>query len=377
LPGERCGLELRVWVVCGLISLLGGTFVVPGTSLADVPSLDPAERAFFENRIRPLLVERCVGCHSPQSKNGKALPPKGGLRLDSRAGWLRGGDAGRAVVPGSPDDSLLVSAVRYEDIDLQMPPDGKLTQAQIDDLARWVQMGAGAPDPRRETVAESPAAADAFDLASRRAAHWSWQPLSRPAVPTVTATDWARDDLDRFVLARLEEAGLEPASTSDRRAWLRRVSFALIGLAPTAEELETFLSDRAEGAHERVVDRLLASPYFGETWGQHWLDVVRYAESYGHETDSLIAEAYRYRDYVVRAFNRDLPYDQFVVEHIAGDLVEQPRLDPVDRTNQSIQVLAFGILAMPTIRRLISEATSRSAYTIRSIRSRRLSLVSA
>ena len=339
MPGRSVAVGLPKWLARCFVALLSVASVLPATCLAETSALDAEELQFFENRIRPLFVERCVGCHSPQSKNGKALAPKGGLRLDSRAGWLRGGDTGRVVVPGRPDDSLLIAAVRYESADLQMPPDGKLTQAQIDDLARWVQMGA--PDPRLENTAESAGVVEGFDVASRRAKHWSWQPLSRSAVPTVTAADWARDDLDRFVLARLEEAGLKPASETDRRTWLRRVSFALIGLSPTADELDAFLSDKVEGAYERVVDRLLASPHFGETWGQHWLDVVRYAESYGHEADSLIAEAYRYRDYVVRAFNRDLPYDQFVVEHIAGDLVEEPRLDPVERTNQSIQGTGF------------------------------------
>ena len=335
--------HLRVVRLLLVAAACGG--VLPGTSLAEAPALDPGQRAFFENRIRPLLVEHCLGCHGSQ-KDGETAPltggrglPKGGLRLDSRAGLLRGGDNGAAFVPGRPDESLLIAAVRYQNADLQMPPEGKLSQPEIDALVRWVQMGA--PDPRQEVAEESAAASDSFDLAARRAAHWSWQPLADPEPPRIADSGWARDGLDRFIKARLDQAGLEPAPEADRRAWLRRVTFGLIGLPPTPEEIEAFLEDETQEAHARVVDRLLASPHFGETWGQHWLDLVRFAESYGHEGDSLIAEAYRYRDYVVQAFNEDVPYDQLVAEHVAGDLLEEPRLDPADRTNQSIQGTGF------------------------------------
>lgn len=288
---------------------------------------------FFENQVRPLLVERCYECHSADADE-----PEGGLRLDSLPGWQRGGDSGQVVVPGNPDESKLIEAVSYRNVDLQMPPDEKLSDDQITLLVKWVELGA--PDPRTaEPVADVPEKT-IFDLASRRAEHWCWQPLARTMPPTEDG-DWSRKDSDRYLLARMIEAGLSPAPAADKRTFIRRATFDLIGLPPTPTEVHAFLADHSAQAYEKLIDRLLESPHFGEHWGQHWLDLMRFAETRGHEQDYAIPAAFRYRDYVIQAFNEDIPYNQFVVEHVAGDLLEQPRVHPIDRTNQSIQGTGF------------------------------------
>ncbi len=289
---------------------------------------DPEGLEFFEKKIRPLLVERCFQCHS-----AKAPKLKAGLRLDSREGMLKGGDQGPAIVPGRPEKSRLLEAVSYANVDLQMPPKGKLAEAEIADLAAWVKRGA--PWPREEPATPA-VAVEVFDLARRRDAHWSWKPLAAPPPPAVKDAAWVRDPIDRFILAKLENKGLAPAPPAAPHALLRRVTFDLTGLPPAPEEAESFAPD----AYERVVDRLLQSPRFGETWGRHWLDHVRYAETRGHEFDYAIPNAWQYRDYVIRAFNADVPYAQFVTEHVAGDLLPRPRLHPTEGVNES--VLATG-----------------------------------
>ena len=289
-------------------------------------------RDFFENRIRPILTEHCLECHSSELDESE-----GNLQLDSRDGWLHGGDNGPAVAVGRPEDSLLVEAILYENVDLQMPPDGKLSQADIASVVKWVEMGA--PDPRRGEVGK--AHATAIDVEQRLTDHWAWQAIQSGQPPVVNNAHWPNKPLDRYILARLETAGLSPAPPAYRATLLRRVSFDLIGLPPTPDELAAFVADDSDMAYARVVDRLLDSPHFGEHWGQHWLDLVRYAETRGHEQDFAIPEAYRFRDYVVLALNENVPYDQFLVEHLAGDLLEPARLHPENRTNQSIQGTGF------------------------------------
>jgi len=287
-------------------------------------AFDPADVEFFEKQVRPLLTARCHECHGP-------LQQKGNLRLDGRATILAGGDTGAAIVPGNPDDSLLIDAVRYGDT-YQMPPKSQLPAEEIATLVEWVKRGApwGSESPPAASPGEK-----SFDLKSR-SRHWSFQALSAAAPPAVSGEDWVRTPIDRYILAGLEKAGLKPAPAADKHALLRRVTFDLIGLPPTPAEIEAFIADDSAGAYARVVDRLLASPHYGERWARHWLDLVRYAETHGHEFDFDMPNAFRYRDYVVRALNADLPYDQFVIEHIAGDLLDPPRRNPVDNGNESI-----------------------------------------
>ena len=294
---------------------------------------DAARLEHFEKHVRPLLVARCVECHGPDEQSG-------GLRLDGPA--LRG-DGGPAVVAGDADASELVKAIRYGDDGYRMPPDGKLAAAEIAILERWVADGAFWP-PTDAAVADP--VGNAFDLHARRAGHWCWRPVADPPVPT-GGGDWPTSHVDRFVLARMGEAGLAPAADAEPRVWLRRVTFDLTGLPPTPEEIARFRADTSPQARdspqarERVVDDLLARPAFGETWGRHWLDLVRYAESKGHEFDFPMPHAWKYRDWVVRAFNADLPYDAFVREHVAGDLVRPPRRDPATGGDESLLGTAF------------------------------------
>jgi hypothetical protein len=291
---------------------------------------------FFELKIRPVLAERCYECHS-----AKAKKVRGGLRLDSRAKLLAGGDRGPVVVPGDPDKSLLLEAVGYKNPDLQMPKDGKLPDAAIADLAAWVKMGAPwGKDDGPAAVTEKPA----FDLQKRKHDHWAWRPIQAPAPPAVKDAAWPHGPIDRFILAKLEEKNLSPAPPADKRTLLRRVYFDLIGLPPAPEDVEAFVKDASPDAYEKVVDKLLASPQFGERWARHWLDLARYAETRGHEFDYALPNAYQYRDYVIRALNADVPYDRFVTEHIAGDLLEKPRLNPADGSNESILATGFWFL---------------------------------
>ncbi len=294
------------------------------------PASDAAGVEFFEKRIRPLLAENCRRCHGPERQ-------RGGLRLDSLAAIKKGGDRGPAIVPGKPDQSRLIQAVRHTG-DLHMPPKSKLTEAQILDLVAWVKMGA--PGPRATTSERTAARAGEFDLAERRK-HWAYQPVRPVALPAVKNPAWCTSPVDFFILARLEAAGLSPAPAADPQALIRRVTFDLTGLPPTPQEVEAFLADNSPFAYEKLVDRLLASPHYGERWGRHWLDVVRYAETLGFEFDYDLWNAWRYRDYVIRAFNADLPYDRFVAEHMAGDLLPQPRRHPTEGFNESILATGF------------------------------------
>jgi hypothetical protein len=297
---------------------------------------DEAGLEFFEKRVRPLLAARCYECHS-----GNAKRLEGKLRLDSLAATLKGGETGPAIMPGKPKESLLVDAINYGEL-YQMPPKGKLPAEEIAILTKWVELGAPWP---KEDVASSAASSKDFDLAKRKAAHWCWQPIANPPVPTIrNPKSEIRNPLDAFILARLQEKGLSPAPPADKRTLIRRAYFDLIGLPPSPEEVEAFLKDDSPQAFEKVVKQLLDSPHFGERWGRHWLDLVRYAESRGHEFDYNIPNAHEYRDYVIRALNADVPYGQFVTEHIAGDLLAGPRLNPKDGSNESIVGTGFWFL---------------------------------
>jgi mono/diheme cytochrome c family protein len=267
---------------------------------------------FFEKRIRPLLTSACLECHGDAKQ-------KGGLRLDSRDGWAKGGESGPALVPGDTEASLLLKAVRYRDKDIRMPPKKKLTDEQIADLEKWVKLGA--PDPR--TGARAVAKKGAINIEEGRE-HWAYQLPKKSASPAVKDAAWPRGDIDRFILATLEEKQLKPVGDADPVTLVRRIYYDLIGLPPTPEEIEAFVRESSSGnrqtAISTLVDRLLASPHFGERWGRHWLDVARYGESVTLR-GFVFKEAWRFRDYVIAAFNDDLPYDRFVREQVAGDLL--------------------------------------------------------
>ena len=282
--------------------------------LAIASAQQPESYEHFERHVRPLLVEKCYACHSAETM------AMGELRLDSKDAVLRGGSRGTALVPGDPASSLLIRAVSYASIELQMPPTGKLSEQEIAHLTAWVEMGA--PDPRSARAAE--AVQEGLDLEEGRR-FWSFRPIGDPVPPRVRDESWVRTDLDRFLLARIEAKGLRPADDADRLTLIRRATFDLTGLPPTPTEIEAFTGDTEPNAYEKVVDRLLASPHYGERWGRHWLDLVRWAETNGHEFDNNKLDAWRYRDYVIEAFNSDLPYDRFLKEQIAGDLLP-PRL---------------------------------------------------
>jgi hypothetical protein len=315
--------------VSGWLPVLISTYLTTSIPLHGAePSAAGIE--FFEKKVRPLLITQCYDCHSTGKKK------RGGLLLDSKSGVLKGGDNGPIVVPGKPELSRLIQAVGYKD-DLKMPKNGKLADEQIAVLTEWVKMGAPQPDDGKTVKA------DTFDLEKRRQ-FWSFQPIKRVAPPEVKDRDWPTNEIDRFILGKLEAAGLRPAAGADKRTFLRRVTFDLIGLPPTPAEIDAFLADNSPQAYEKVVDRLLASPAHGERWARHWLDLVRFAETLGHEFDFEMPEAHLYRDYVIRALNADVPYDQFVMEHIAGDLMPKPRRHPTEGFNESILGTGFWFL---------------------------------
>jgi Protein of unknown function (DUF1553)/Protein of unknown function (DUF1549)/Planctomycete cytochrome C/Concanavalin A-like lectin/glucanases superfamily len=273
---------------------------------------------FFEKDVRPLLIEKCGGCHGD-------VRPKGKLKLTSREAILAGGDNGPAAVPGKPDESLLVKAVRYHD-DPRMPPKGKLADKHIEILERWVKLGL--PWPGNKATPPATPADGRFSVTNQQRQFWSFRPVKAGSAPAVHDTAWPRTSVDPFILAKLEAAGLAPAGPADKRTLIRRATFDLIGLPPTPTEVDTFVADNSPEAFARVVDRLLASPRYGERWGRHWLDVVRYADARDLiqlPPESDFREAWRYRDWVVDSFNRDLPYPDFVRAQVAGDLLPSPR----------------------------------------------------
>jgi cytochrome c551/c552 len=295
----------------------------------------PDARATDADAIRSLLDQRCWDCHSHDADKVKA-----GLFLDSRSGLLVGGDSGPAVVPGAPDQSLVIRAVRYLDVELQMPPKSRLTDAEISQLEQWVLDGAPWPDSPESAGAAAETHAE-FSLEERRRTHWAWHPVRAAKAPPVSDVDWPTQPIDSFILAELEAKGIRPAPEADRRVLIRRLSFLLTGLPPSADDVAGFVTDRSPGAYERQVEKMLGSPRFGERWARHWLDVVRFAETFGHEFDYALPDAWRYRDYVIRAFNSDLPYDRFIREHLAGDLLKTPRRDPASGLNESAIATGF------------------------------------
>ena len=288
---------------------------------------------FFEKRIRPVLVRHCYECHS-----SAALKPEGGLQLDSRDGIRRGGGRGPAVVPGNVADSLLLAAIRHDK--LKMPPDDKLPERTIDDFVAWVKMGA--PDPRDSAPDPDAVGAEQWDaVLDERLRWWSYQPVADPVVPSVPGDAWSAQPIDRFILRKLRAQGLEPAAQADPLTLVRRLSLQLTGLPPEWSLVEDYRSDPTPTAWERLVDRLLASPHLGERWARHWMDVVRYSDTHGYEADVWARGAWRYRDYLIRAFNTDVPFDQLVREHIAGDLLRKPRTNATERINESLIGLMF------------------------------------
>ncbi len=290
--------------ICWPAVLVAGTaLLVPRAHAEDSAKADGLR--LFEEKIQPVLKAECFRCHS-----GEAEKVKGGLRLDSREAVLKGGDTGPAIVLQKSAESLLIQAIRHEG-DLAMPPKRpKLSDEVIADFVKWVDLGAPG-------LLEANAQTGVVTAAARR--HWAFQPAKKAAPPSVARTAWIRNEVDAFVLAKLEERGWQPTPEATRAEWLRRVSFDLTGLPPSPEELAAFENDSVPGAFERVVDRLLASPHYGERWAQHWLDVIRFAESEGFEYDRHLPDAWRFRDYVVDSFNRDKPFDRFLVEQVAGD----------------------------------------------------------
>ena len=296
----------------------------------DANQATPEQIQFFEKKIRPVLVQNCIQCHS--QTQGKI---KGKLALDSREGLRRGGESGPAIVPGKPEASLLIRAIEHSDESLKMPPSKKLSEDIVADFKHWIRTGAADPRDMDSRVAGSGVQID------KARSFWAFQPPRAFPAPSVKDTAWPRSDIDRFLLAQLEAKGLRPVPDADRYALLRRLSFDLIGLPPTPAEIQDFLRDSSPDALARVVDRLLENPGFGERWGRHWLDVARYAESSGKQVNINYPHAWRYRDYVIASFNADKPYDQFLREQIAGDL-----LPARDESQRAEHLIATGFLAI-------------------------------
>ena len=291
--------------LCFLVGVVSGA---KEARSAEVISFDRSRINFFETNIRPVLVSKCYTCHSLTALKARKL--KANLLLDSRGGMLSGGESGPAIVPGKPDESLLIEAIRYES--LEMPPEGKLTDEVIAQFEEWIEMGA--PDPRDDETINRP---DLKLNAGRE--HWAFQPLQDSTIPTIDDS-WVRTPIDQFVLAKLDQHRLTPTANADRRTLIRRAYFDLTGLPPTPQQVREFVNDASETAYEDLVDRLLENLHYGERWGRHWLDVARFGESEGSnpEEDKLRPDAYKYRDAVIKAFNEDMPYDEFVSAQVAG-----------------------------------------------------------
>jgi len=291
--------------------LLLGTYLLQGVAWAQMPE------EHFEKTVRPLLVERCLKCHGPETSRNN-------LRLDSYEGAIKGGKRGAAVVPNAPAESLLLKVVRRQG-DLKMPPDGPLSSREISDLELWIKQGAIYPKSNK--------------IVKGTAEHWSFQPIKQPSVPKVKNSSWVRNPIDAFILSKLETAGIAPSKQADKRTLIRRVSFDLTGLPPTLSESALYLADDSANAYENMVNRYLASPAYGERWGRHWLDVARFAESHGYEQDYDRPNAYHYRDFVIKALNQDLPYTTFIKWQLAGDEYE---------STNPLAMMATGFLAAGT-----------------------------
>lgn len=338
-PARRCLLFrngpprrlITVGLAVLLLSLIAPSDRRPAGA-DELPRPSAEDETFFETKVRPILVQHCQECHGPKKQES-------GLRLDFRQAALDGGDSGQpAVVPGDPQRSLLVKAIRYEG-DYHMPPRGKLPDEAVAALTEWIQRGAPWP-ASSQAVITAPLSAAALAEEQRRQ-HWAYQPIQRPDLPAVRHATWPRGRLDALVLAGLESAGLTPSPEADRRTLIRRLSFDLLGLPPTPQEVEAFVADPAPDALERLVDRLLASPRYGERWGRHWLDVARYADTKGYAfaQERRYPYAYTYRDWVIRALNRDLPYDEFIRQQLAADLL--PPASDADEQRSRLAALGF------------------------------------
>jgi cytochrome c553 len=318
------GALLVVACVALPAELRAGDAVAAAKGLSSSKAVSDEDAAFFEKEVRPLLAAKCFQCHGAKKQEA-------GLRLDVRQAALRGGDEGPVIKPGDTDESKLVTAIRYTG-DVQMPPAGRLPPDKIEVLTNWIQRGAPWPDHAATTPT------DATDRAQN---HWAFQPVRQPAVPAVKNTAWVRTPIDAFVLARLEEADIEPSTEVDPRTLIRRVTLDLTGLPPTPAEVSEFVNDPAPDAYERLIERLLASSRYGERWGRFWLDYARYADTKGYvfQEDRNYPFAYVYRDWVIRAFNEDLPYDRFLIQQIAADRL------PRDADNNP-QLAAMGFLCV-------------------------------
>ncbi|HZZ76915.1 MAG TPA: DUF1549 domain-containing protein, partial [Gemmataceae bacterium] len=289
-----------------LLLLAASVCVAPALSAQEKQPTSAAVQ-FFERKVRPVLAAHCFECHGEKRQRGD-------LRLDSRAAILEGGEQGPAIVPGNPEKSLLVKAINH-DGKLKMPKNKKLTRDDIDVLTQWIKMGAPWPGSDKAT----PTRKGEFQISDKDRAHWAYQPVKRPEPPAVKNRGWVRNPIDAFILAKLEAKGLSPAPPASKHEIARRLYYDLTGLPPTPKDVEAFVNDSAPDAYEKLIDRLLASPQYGEKWGRHWLDLVRYAETNSYERDNPKPHIWRYRDYVIRAFNEDKPFDRFLREQLAGD----------------------------------------------------------
>src|SRR5262249_8692659 len=296
--------KTRFWIIPVLLWL-----IVPGWGQK---TFTPDQIDFYQTNVRPLLNGQCLMCHNNEKRTN-------GLSLESREALLTGGNRGPAAEPGKPESSRLIQAVEYG-ADLKMPPTGKLGDEEITTLKRWVEMGL----PWSELESRQP---DGPGLSK----HWAFQPPRRFPEPRVTNFSWVRNPIDSFILARLKTEGLSPSPEADKVTLMRRLYLDLLGLPPAPAEVDAFLSDARPDAYERLVERLLASPHYGERWGRHWLDLARYADSNGYNIDDA-REIWMYRDWVIDALNRDLPFDRFVTEQIAGDLLPNPTLEQLIAT---------------------------------------------
>lgn len=327
------------------VGLLIAFFALSATCLSAAEVKKPTQKQiqFFESKIRPLFIKHCYDCHGPDEQESD-------LRMDSFQGIVKGGKAGSLVVPGKPEQSLLITAVLYQTPDLQMPPDEKLSKQEINDLTNWVKIGAPYPDADLSLLRKANNKGK-LDLKKERE-FWSFQKVKKPKVPAVKNKAWVKNPIDQFVLSKLEQANITPARAADKRTLIRRTTFDLTGLPPTPLAIQLFLNDTSPQAFEKVVDRLLASPHYGEHWGRHWLDIARYADSNGLDENVVFGTAWKYRDYVVNALNKDKPYDQFLKEQLAGDLLE-PTEDIAIRNER---LIATGFLSLGP--KVLAEADS-------------------
>lgn len=325
--------------------------------LVPVNAVTPEQAAFFETKIRPVLFENCLKCHGEKKQAAE-------LRLDSRAWMLKGNDSGPAIVPGDPDKSLLIKAIRYTDEPLQMPPSKKLPAPQIADLEAWVKMGAPWPSAKGEETAAAPTKGE-WAITPEQKKFWAYVPVRKVAPPLVKNKAWVKSPIDNFVLAKLESKGLAPAPPADRRTLIRRAYFDLVGLPPSPEEVIAFVGDKAPDAYAKLIDRLLASPQYGERWGRHWLDVARYADSNGLDENVAFGNAWRYRDYVIASFNADKPYNQFIKEQIAGDLMPSDNDEVRNARLTATGFLALGakVLAEPDKPKMVMDIVDEQIET--------------